>query len=101
VICANHDATAAGQNAYGLMIFTGAGGLRHLGTLAGQQPRLGEPPNFLRTRAIRKGVVDADETFYGPVDANCCPSGRATDRWRYADGRFSVQYGTVIRPADS
>lgn len=89
VICANHNSTAAGQRALGVMVFDGSTGrLRHLGTIAGQQPRLGEPPNFLRIEKITRNRITATETFYGPHDANCCPSGVADDTWSYQNGKF-------------
>ncbi|MEV6651995.1 hypothetical protein [Streptomyces sp. NPDC051219] len=96
VMCANHDSTAAGQTAMGVMVFDGLGGRPKLiGTLTSQQERLGEPPNFIEVRRIGRGRIVADETFYGSADANCCPSGRATDIWSYADGKLTPKGSTV------
>ncbi|GGX94834.1 hypothetical protein [Streptomyces fructofermentans] len=98
VICANHNSTAAGQRAFGVMVFDGSTGrLRHLGTIEGQQPRLGEPPNFLRIEKISRNRITATETFYSPEDANCCPSGAADNTWSYRDGKF-VPVSSKVRP---
>jgi pimeloyl-ACP methyl ester carboxylesterase len=96
VLCANHNSTAAGQTAFGVLIFEGSGGEPQLiATLTGLQPRLGEPPNFIKIEQISHGRITVTETWYGAHDANCCPSGRARDVWRYADGRVSVVSATV------
>lgn len=100
VLCMNHDSTAAGQTAFGVLVFDGTSGRPSaIATLVGLQPRLGEPPNFIEVQQISPGRITATETSYGAHDANCCPSGRAKDVWGYANGRLSVVSSTVtVRP---
>ncbi|MDQ0989084.1 hypothetical protein [Streptomyces sp. V3I7] len=96
VICANHDSTAAGQQAMGVMVFDGATGqLRLIGTLLSQQPRRGEIPNSLRAEKISHGNISGTEHFYGSADPNCCPSGEAESNWRYAHGKLTPAGSTV------
>ncbi|WP_328580492.1 hypothetical protein [Streptomyces sp. NBC_00370] len=100
ILCANHDSTAAGQRAMGIMIFDGSNGKPNLvATLSGQQERQGEPPNFLQIRQVQPGRILADESFYSPTDANCCPSGRAKDVWRYSNGAVKPISSTVTTTA--
>ncbi|WP_190091767.1 hypothetical protein [Streptomyces melanogenes] len=102
VLCANHNSTAAGQRAMGVMVFDGADHpLRLIGTLVGQQPRLGEPPNFLEIWQITPGKIVATETFYGPGDANCCASGKATDTWTFESGKLNPTSSVVDTPPDN
>jgi hypothetical protein len=96
VLCANHNSTAAGQQAFGILVFDGSAGRPQvIGTLVGLQPRLGEPPNRIEIQQITPGRVVATERWYGPSDGNCCPSGRARDVWQYANERLSV-VGTTV-----
>ncbi|MFC8520145.1 hypothetical protein [Streptomyces sp. NPDC057257] len=94
VLCMNHDSTAAGQTAMGILIFDGSSNRLHLlGTLVGQQRRSGEPPNFLEVRQMAYatvGKVVAVESFYAPTDYNSCPTGRARDTWVYKNGQLKV-----------
>ncbi|MFG2681542.1 hypothetical protein [Streptomyces sp. NPDC048392] len=97
VLCANHDSTAAGQRAMGVLVFDGAAGrLRLIGTLVGQQPRLGEPPNLLRVEKITRGGITVTEQFYGADDANCCPTGLARSTWTYTGGGLAPSGSTVL-----
>ncbi|MEU9589194.1 hypothetical protein AB0D84_05590 [Streptomyces sp. NPDC048193] len=101
VLCANHDSTAAGQRAMGVMVFDGAAGrLDLIGTLVGQQPRVGEPPNFLRVEQITRGGITVTEKFYGAADANCCPTGVARSTWTYGGGKL-VPSGSTVRTSPS
>ncbi|MGV9651235.1 hypothetical protein [Streptomyces sp. NPDC003554] len=84
VLCANHDSTAAGQTAMGIMVFDGSSGQTALlATLTSSQPRFGEPPNFLAVTGMGAGKVAAVDTYYRQEDPNCCPSGHATETWSY------------------
>lgn len=90
VLCANHDSTAAGQTAMGIMIFDGSSGQAALlATLTSQQPRVGEPPNFLAVTEMGAGKVAAVDTYYRQDDPNCCPSGNATETWSYRNGTLT------------
>ncbi|WP_328878595.1 hypothetical protein [Streptomyces sp. NBC_00299] len=96
VLCSNHDSTAAGQRAMGVMVFDGAAGrLRLIGTLTTQQPRLGEPPNYIRVEKITRGSITTTETFYGTADANCCPTGLADSAWHFTQGKLVAESSTV------
>lgn len=101
VLCMNHNATAAGQTAMGVLVFDGSNGRLHLlGTLVGQQSRSGEPPNFLEVRQMAYatvGKIVAIESFYSPNDYNSCPTGRAHDTWIYKNGHLKVAGSTDIR----
>lgn len=94
VLCMNHNATAAGQTAMGVLVFDGSSNRLHLlGTLVGQQRRSGEPPNFLEIRQMAyatMGKIVAVESFYAPTDYNSCPTGRARDTWVYKNGQLKV-----------
>ncbi|MGW3037462.1 hypothetical protein ACWDCB_40485 [Streptomyces sp. NPDC001178] len=94
VLCMNHNATAAGQTAMGILVFDGSSGRLHLlGTLIGQQRRSGEPPNFLEVRQMAYatvGKIVAVESFYSPTDYNSCPTGRARDTWVYKGGKLKA-----------
>ncbi|MFI1105132.1 hypothetical protein [Streptomyces melanogenes] len=96
VLCANHNATAAGQRAMGVMVFDGSTGrLELLGTLTSRQPRLGEPPNLLEVKDMTPGKVIALDTYYQQGDANCCPSGHATESWSYRNGKLTPEVPTA------
>jgi hypothetical protein len=100
VLCMNHNSTAAGQTAMGVLIFDGSGNrLRLVATLIGQQRRSGEPPNFLEVRQMAHdtvGKVVAVESFYAPTDFNSCPTGRALDAWLYKDGKIKTAGSTNV-----
>ncbi|MFI5814966.1 hypothetical protein ACIA7S_28905 [Streptomyces sp. NPDC051643] len=89
VLCANHDSTAAGQRAMGILVFDGgAQRLSLLGTLTSRKPRLGEPPNLLRVEQMKQGGITVKDSFYLADDSNCCPSGEATETWVHRKGRL-------------
>lgn len=75
-----------------MVIFTATGkSLKVIGTVTSRQP---PTPNvhvpLLGPVMIRPGRIIVPEYWYGTRDRNCCPSGRATTVWRYANG--------VLRP---
>jgi hypothetical protein len=86
VDCNNGGGTADGALLYSWVIFSGRGGrLSAIGIVTPQvQPR--EVLPTLLTIAIAPGKITAHEYFYGPDDATCCSTGRATTTWTYADG---------------
>ncbi|QJT07062.1 hypothetical protein G9272_26310 [Streptomyces asoensis] len=89
VLCGNHDSTAAGQRAMGILVFDGgARQLSLLGTLTSRKPRLGEPPNLLRVERMNPGGITVKDSFYLAEDPNCCPSGQATETWVHRKGRL-------------
>ncbi|WP_416983181.1 hypothetical protein [Streptomyces sp. T028] len=89
VLCANHNSTAAGQRAMGILVFDGdSQRLSVIGTLTSRQPRLGEPPNFLKVTRMKAGRITATDSFYREGDPNCCPSGQAMETWVYQRDRL-------------
>jgi hypothetical protein len=89
--CSNGGGTAAGFLAYAQVIFTTAGkSLRVIGVVTPQQPRKANRLPTLLTVKIRRGKVTAREAWYGPNDGTCCPSGRTTTIWRYANGALKA-----------
>lgn len=89
VLCGNHDSTAAGQTAMGILVFDGGSQqLSLIGALTSRKRRLGEPPNYLKVTGMRAGRITATDSFYREGDFNCCHSGRATESWVYQRGRL-------------
>ncbi|MCD2187858.1 hypothetical protein [Actinomycetospora soli] len=94
--CNNHDSTAAGNTVTTVLLFDGSRGQAALlGALASSQPRLGEIPNIITVRQLQPRRVVGDESFYGPEDANCCPSGRATTTWPWTGGTLGTPEAVV------
>jgi hypothetical protein len=84
VNCNNGGGTADGALLYAWAIFSGRGGrLSVVGVVTPQVQPAEELPTLIEV-AIRPGKITASESFYGPADATCCSSGRATTIWTYA-----------------
>ncbi len=86
VNCSNGGGTADGAFLYSWVVFNGRGG--RLSVVGVVTPQV-QPPEVLPTLltiAFAPGKVTAHEAFYGPDDATCCASGRATTTWTYAQG---------------
>ena len=86
VDCNNGGGTADGALLYSWVIFSGRGG--RLSVVGVVTPRV-QPHEVLPTIltiAIAPGKITAHEDFYGPDDATCCSTGRATTTWTYAEG---------------
>jgi hypothetical protein len=98
VDCSNGGGTADSVLAYAQVMFTAAGGsLKAIGVVTPQLPsRPGLNPPGLEVK-IKLGEVIATEYSYGPKDATCCPSGRATTIWSYADGKLTPGKATVTK----
>ncbi|MFJ7298210.1 hypothetical protein [Streptomyces collinus] len=80
--CDNGGGTAAGQIAYGAVVFRNVQGqLIALGTVKPQK----EPPavhcTLLAKIVLTASKVTAHEKWYRPTDSNCCPTGTATTVW--------------------
>jgi hypothetical protein len=81
VNCNNGGGTADGVLLYAWAIFSGRGGrLSVVGIVTPQVQPSEELPTLIGI-AIRPGKITAHEFFYGPADATCCSSGRATTIW--------------------
>jgi hypothetical protein len=102
VDCNNGSGTAAGVLAYAQIIFTAGPRTPH--AIAVITPRQQNPRQSatLVHVTIRPGKVIAHESWYGPHDGTCCPTGRATTVWTYAYGTL-IPSSTVVtkRPAHS
>jgi hypothetical protein len=97
VNCNNGSGTADGALLYAWVIFSGHGG--RLSAVGIVTPQV-QPPEVLPTLiglAITPGKITAHETFYGPADATCCASGRATTIWTYAHGVLQPGVPAIIR----
>ncbi|WP_433030732.1 hypothetical protein [Actinomycetospora sp. CA-053990] len=98
LICNNHDSTAAGTTVVTALLLDGSSGeAALLGALSSSQPRLGEIPNAITVSRLLPGRVLGDESFYGPEDANCCPSGRASTIWPWTGGALGAPQATITR----
>jgi hypothetical protein len=84
VNCNNGGGTADGVLLYAWAIFSGRGGRLSVVSIVTPQVQPAEELPTLIEIAIRPGKVTANESFYGPADATCCASGRATTIWTYA-----------------
>jgi hypothetical protein len=87
--CSNGGGTADGYLAYAQVIF--AAGKKSPQVIGIVTPQQRPNPNVLPTLlqvAIRRAKVVAHEAWYGPNDGTCCPSGRSTTTWKYANGRL-------------
>jgi hypothetical protein len=99
VVCVNRGGTAAGQLAFAVVVY--AAGRRAPTVLGVLTPRLRSSAShvpILTPAAITHDRVVLTEFFYGPADADCCPTGRATTVWRFQAGRFDP-VSTVVRRA--
>jgi hypothetical protein len=97
VNCNNGGGTADGALLYSWVIFSGRGG--RLSVVGIVTPQV-QPPEVLPTLieiAIAPGRITAHEVFYGPDDATCCASGRATTIWTYAHRALRPGVPVVMR----
>lgn len=100
VDCNDGSGTAAGVFAYAQIIFTaGRRGPVAVGVITPRQQRPRVPATLIRV-TIRPWQVIARESWYGPRDRTCCPTGRSTTVWTYALGLLIPGTTTVTsRPA--
>ena len=104
VWCDNGSGTADGQLADAWVIFAeGGSNLVVLGVLTPKQrynpdvhvPYFDGDPGGI---SMAPGRTVVKELWYGPVDATCCPSGRATSVWTYRNGRLRWSITTMTHP---
>jgi hypothetical protein len=82
--------TADAQRADSYIIFTGAGGkLTAIGAITPQEQPAGVHVSLIRRIAISPGTITVHESWYRQNDATCCPSGKATTVWTYANGKLT------------
>lgn len=97
VNCNNGGGTADGVLLYSWVIFGGAGGrLSVVGIVTPQEQPPDELPTLIEV-AIKPGQLTAHEFFYGPADATCCASGRATTTWTYEQGALRPGVPVITR----
>jgi hypothetical protein len=98
IVCVNRGGTAAGQLAFAVVVYAaGQRGPKVLGVLT---PRLRSSRThvpILTPAAITHDKVVLTEFYYGPHDADCCPTGRATTAWRFRAGAFRPASTVVQR----
>jgi hypothetical protein len=97
VWCLNGGGTADGQLAQALVVFTSVDTEpTAIGVLTSSRrdPDVHSP--FFDTERTKIGYrkISVAEVFYGPKDATCCPSGRASTEWRF-DGHTFVRGPTA------
>ncbi len=86
VTCSNGSGTADGDILHTWVIFSGAQRrLSAVGVLMAQVQLPNAEPTLLEI-AIAPAKITVHEFFYGPYDATCCSSGRATTVWSYVGG---------------
>jgi hypothetical protein len=98
VSCSNGGGTADGVLAYAWVVFTGR--KSHLNVTGIVTPRGPQQPQELPTVVkivFKHGGIRAREYWYGRRDGTCCPSGRATTRWRYVAGRLRPSRAVVTK----
>ncbi len=100
VICSNGGGTAASQLAFARVVYGLFGSkLSVIGVVTPRHPAAKGVHVSLLTAKIVLGAVKATEYFYGPHDADCCPSGRATTYWLYIHGGLTPQVPKVTKQA--
>jgi len=101
IVCVNLGGTAAGQLAFAVVVYSA--GLRAPTELGVLTPRLrsgrNHVPILMPARITRDRVV-VSELYYGPHDADCCPTGRATTVWLFKAGTFRPAPTVVQRKPD-
>jgi hypothetical protein len=98
IVCFNRGGTAAGQLAFAVVVYSA--GQRAPTVLGVLTPRLrsgAEHVPILTPAAITHDEVVLTEFFYGPHDADCCPTGKATTVWRLEGGAFHPASTVVQR----
>lgn len=105
VWCSNTGGTADGQIQSSLVLYQWVSGrLTVLSTLTPQeQSSAGVHVPYFDASAggttISTGVITTKEVFYGPQDAVCCATGRATTIWAFDGHSFSPSTTVQVQPA--
>ena len=89
--CDNGGGTADGELAFAAILLTSAAKqIEVLGTITPQMNPIGEHATLLSKIQIADGKVVVDEDWYTPSDETCCPTGRATTVWTWANGELTA-----------
>ena len=99
VICSSAGGgTAASQLAFARVVYGLAGSkLSVIGIVTPRHPAAKDVHVSLLTAKIVPGAVIATEFFYGPHDADCCPSGRALTYWLFIHGGLTPQVPKITK----
>lgn len=91
VWCQNGGGTGDSQEAQGYVIFMILSGqVSPIGVITPQKDSAPDSHIPIVTSIdIEPGQIVAQEDWYMKADATCCPTGRATTTWTYANGKLS------------
>jgi len=98
VFCSIPNGTAASQLSEGVFVFDSPGGAAHLlGTLTPTYfPRSASHIPYLAVGHIdTSGHIATTEVWYTSMDADCCPSGRASTVWKWTGHGFLPGHTTI------
>lgn len=104
VSCTNGGGTADGELSDSLVVFDVAKrppavvGILDPGVASGRgllPPTFDDQPGGV---SVQPGRLVAQQVFYGPQDATCCPSGKATTVWRVVRGHLVKGATTLQQP---
>jgi hypothetical protein len=100
VTCNNGGGIGSGNLGYSSLILAVRGNSLHLlGKITPRQPlNAATGPALLGSVELLPGKVIAQESWYGPGDSSCCPSGRTTTVWTYSKGRLRSGRTIVLIP---
>jgi hypothetical protein len=100
VVCSNGGGSADGQLGFADVVYSATGGkLRTIAVLTPRQPlslASGHVPLLGRLDAGPGRLVE-NEAWYGFHDSTCCPTGRETTTWLYANGRLRPVRTVITR----
>jgi hypothetical protein len=103
VICSTNGGTADGQIRSADVIFAELpSGVRSVGLVTPRQPRSSKASHVPLLGKVRwsTGRLAVNEYWYGPRDATCCATGRATTTWAYRGGRLAVLNTVITKRPD-
>jgi hypothetical protein len=98
VFCSIPNGTAASQLSEGIFVFDSPGGTPHLlGTLTPTYfPKTGGHIPYIAVSHIdTAGHIATTEYWYAPMNADCCPTGRAYTVWKWTGHGFVAGHTTV------
>jgi hypothetical protein len=102
LMCGNNGGTADGVFLYSLELYSGATGtLQPVSLITPQQQPADVLPTLLSDPGISVGRIVVQETWYGPTDYTCCPSGTATTTWTYSAGQLHAQATNITAQPNS
>ena len=89
IVCANLGGTAAGQLAFAVVVYSpGIRASAAVGVLTPVLRSSGRHVPILVPDSVTHDKVMVTEYTYGPHDADCCPTGKATTVWQFKAGTF-------------